>query len=102
MLEIDPRLILLNAADSVVVARCAIAEGETLQIEAEMIKLKTAITMGHKLARAPMLVGEKVLKHGAPIGSATQQISVGEHVHLHNMKSDYTPTYALTEKGEIA
>jgi hypothetical protein len=27
-----------------------------------------------------------------PIGSATRDIAVGEHVHLHNMKSDYIDT----------
>jgi len=32
------------------------------------------------------------------IGSATRDIAVGEHVHLHNMKSDYLPTYTR-EKG---
>jgi hypothetical protein len=43
-----------------------------------------------------------VLKYGVSIGSATADISLGEHVHLHNIKSDYTPTYALTEDGEVA
>ena len=35
------------------------------------------------------------MKYGAPIGSATAAIAAGEHVHVHNMKSDYTPTYQL-------
>jgi hypothetical protein len=34
-----------------------------------------------------------------PIGSATQDIAVGEHVHLHNMKSDYIQTFTL-ESGQ--
>ncbi|SFU18253.1 UxaA family hydrolase [Sedimentitalea nanhaiensis] len=102
MPAIDPRLIVLNTEDTVAVARCAIAAGEVLQIGTETITLGQAVTMGHKLARAPMQAGDKVLKYGVPIGSATQAIAVGEHVHLHNIKSDYTPTYALTDTGEIA
>ena len=35
-----------------------------------------------------------------PIGSATRDIEPGEHVHLHNMKSDYLPTYTL-EDGRL-
>jgi hypothetical protein len=38
-------------------------------------------------------VGEVVLKYGAPIGSMTEAAAVGAHVHLHNLKSDYIPTY---------
>jgi len=33
-----------------------------------------------------------------PIGSATRAIKAGEHVHLHNMKSDYIPTYTLEDE----
>ena len=46
--------------------------------------------------------GEKVLKYGAPIGSATRDIGQGEHVHLHNMRSDYLPTYTLDEENLYA
>lgn len=33
------------------------------------------------------------------IESATRAIEAGEHVHLHNMKSDYLPTYALEKRA---
>ncbi|HRJ73596.1 MAG TPA: SAF domain-containing protein [Terrimicrobiaceae bacterium] len=45
--------------------------------------------------------GEKILKYGVPIGSATCDIAFGEHVHLHNMKSDYLPTYTLETGREF-
>jgi hypothetical protein len=51
--------------------------------------------MGHKVALVPIAAGEKVCKYGAPIGSATRQIRPGEHVHTHNLASDYLPTYTL-------
>ena len=94
----DPRLILLDPADNVLVLRENIGGGETVLVTGQRIALKRGIAMGHKLARRPIAKGEKVLKYGAPIGSATRDIATGEHVHLDNLKSDYTPTYALSDK----
>jgi urease beta subunit len=34
-----------------------------------------------------MKEGDKVIKYGAVIGQATRPIRVGDHVHVHNMKS---------------
>jgi hypothetical protein len=42
--------------------------------------------------------GDKIIKFGVPIGSATKHIDIGEHIHLHNMKSDYLPTYTLSDE----
>jgi hypothetical protein len=41
-----------------------------------------------------------VIKYGVPIGSAIVEIEAGEHVHLHNMKSDYIPTFVLDNQFE--
>lgn len=98
----DDRLIVLAESDTVAVVRSAIAKGERLWIGGQEITLERAVTMGHKLARARMKPGDKVLKYGVSIGSVTEEIAVGAHVHLHNMKSDYTPTYALDSKGNVA
>ena len=51
--------------------------------------------LGHKLARRPIAPGEKVRKYGAPIGTATRAIAAGEHVHVHNLASDYTASISL-------
>ena len=53
--------------------------------------------LGHKLARRDIAAGEKIVKYDAPIGSATAAIRAGEHAHVHNIKSDYTPTYHLED-----
>ena len=97
----DDRLIILEPQDTIAVARCAISQDETLTIGGDEIVLKTAVSMGHKLAICPMKKGDKVLKYGVSIGSATHPIAIGDHVHMHNMKSDYTPTYALSEEGKV-
>ena len=98
----DDRLIILAATDTVAVVRCFIEAGTTLDVFGQPVTVQQAFTMGHKIAIRGMSVGDKVLKYGVSIGSATQAIAIGDHVHLHNMKSDYTPTYALTEDGEVA
>ena len=98
----DSRLIILSPDDTIAVARCGIDRGNDVMLAGQVVTLATAVSMGHKLALRAMKPGDKVLKYGVPIGSATVAIAVGDHVHLHNMKSDYTPTYALTEDGKIA
>ena len=58
---------------------------------------------GHKYAIKPIRKGENIIKYGQPIGHALLDISVGEHVHTHNVKTnlsgklDYTYTPEFTE-----
>ena len=58
------------------------------------------VPVGFKIARRAIAAGEKIVKWGAPIGSATRAIAEGEIVHLENMKSDYLPTYAEGHRHE--
>jgi hypothetical protein len=46
---------------------------------------------GNKLAAVPIAQGERIIKVGVPIGTATHPIESGEHVHSHNLRSDYIP-----------
>jgi hypothetical protein len=91
----DRRLLLLHPDDNVLVARAPIAAGEPIQIGNNGVTLARAMPLGHKLARRPIAAGEKVRKYGAPIGTATHAIAVGEHVHVHNLASDYTASISL-------
>ena len=43
---------------------------------------------GHKYAIRPIAANENVIKYGMPIGHATADIAVGEHVHVHNVKTN--------------
>ena len=93
----DGRLLLLDPRDNVFVLRAAIEAGETVMVEGAAVTVPARIGLGHKIARRPIARGDKALKYGAPIGSATRDIAAGEHVHTHNLKSDWTPTYSLEE-----
>ncbi len=95
--QTDARLLLLHEGDNVVVVTRRLRAGETVLVAGRMITLEQDLPLGHKLACHDIQAAAHVLKYGAPIGSATRHIAVGEHVHVHNNKSDYTPSYHLTD-----
>ena len=51
---------------------------------------------GHKYALRDIKAGENVVKYGSPIGHATCNISVGEHVHTHNVKTNLSGSLEYT------
>ena len=91
----DPRLLLLDPADTVLVVGIPFAGRETVVIDGAAVIVDGAVGRGHKVARRPIAVGEQVLKYGVSIGCATRPIAPGEHVHVHNLSSDYTATYVI-------
>jgi altronate dehydratase small subunit len=95
--DIDPRLLLLDERDNVLVAIARIRAGETVAIAGSRVTLPADLPIGHKIARRAIAAGDRIVKYGAPIGSATAPVAVGELVHVHNVKSDYTPTYHLQD-----
>lgn len=90
VIQLDPR-------DNVGVLARSVPAGGAVQVGDQVLVLSEALGLGHKLALRPIDAGMKILKYGASIGSATSAIRVGEHVHLHNIQSDYLPTHILTE-----
>jgi altronate dehydratase len=83
----------LSEKDNVAVALAALTPGETVRADATVVQSANHVPAGHKIALRPIALGEKVIKYGAPIGSATRAIAPGEHVHAHNLASDYLPTH---------
>ncbi len=52
------------------------------------IEVHADIPYGHKVAIRPIPEGEQVLKYGLSIGAATEDIAVGDYVHIHNVESN--------------
>jgi (2R)-sulfolactate sulfo-lyase subunit alpha len=48
---------------------------------------KMDVPIGHKIALKDIAEGDTVWKYGQDIGKAIAPISVGEHVHVHNVKT---------------
>jgi hypothetical protein len=88
------RLLLLASGDNVAVATVGFPAGAIATFDGGQVELIDAVPMGHKVAVVPIAAADKIVKYGCPIGSALRPIQPGEHVHTHNIKSDYLPTRA--------
>jgi len=95
---IDKRFVLLNKEDNVFVCCEKVASGKEVCFEDNMVKVNVDINVGHKIARNNLSKGDKIIKYGAPIGSTTEFIKFGEHVHMHNMRSDYISSHTRQNK----
>ena len=96
MLAPDNELLLwISERDNVYVLLRPLTEGTPFRVGDQTIVCEASLGLGHKIAACNIASGEKIIKYGAPIGSAIRDIRMGEHVHLHNIKSDYIPTYTL-------
>lgn len=51
------------------------------------ITIRDDIPFGHKVALAEIETSGDVIKYAEVIGVASRPISVGEHVHVHNVES---------------
>jgi len=90
-------VLLLAVGDNIAVACSALPAGTAREIAGARVVLKTNVDVGHKFAVRRIGKGERIVKYGAPIGSATRDIEPGEYVHTHNVASDYIPTFTLEE-----
>lgn len=93
----DARLLRLHSADNVLTVIATLEAGENIRLGGAVVVIAARLGIGHKVAARGIAAGERILKYGAPIGSATCAISAGEHVHTHNVQSDYIPTFARGE-----
>ena len=51
------------------------------------IKINQDIPIGHKLAIKKLNKDDTVIKYGAVIGRTIANIKVGDHLHVHNVKT---------------
>jgi (2R)-sulfolactate sulfo-lyase subunit alpha len=58
------------------------ADDQTISITA-----KDDIPIGHKLALKELATDDTVIKYGTDIGRVVAPIHVGEHLHVHNVKT---------------
>ena len=92
------KLIKLHALDNVLIVTDDIQAGEHLNHCGMDFYFPKPVGIGHKIAAVFIESGEKIIKYGVPIGSATTALQRGDHIHVHNMKSDYIPTYTYEKQ----
>lgn len=93
-------LILLNPSDNCYVITRDFSPGEVVDVEGGFWNVTVALSLGHKIARCPIKEGDTVMKLGVPIGEASTDIGMFEHIHLHNLRSQYIPTYERGDSSE--
>lgn len=78
----------MHPEDDVAVAVESVNPGDAVQLSngKEIVAL-SVIPFAHKIAIRSLEPGTPVRKYGEVIGAATKGIAVGEHVHIHNIKS---------------
>jgi len=91
------KAIVLDMNDNVASALMDLQAGERVKVykpggEIKEITLIQAIRLGHKFALENIAQGDDVIKSGMSMGSATQAIGQGEHVHTHNVSNEHDDT----------
>jgi len=82
------RILIIDPSDNVAVALEPAEKGNTLVLpDGREITALDAIPFAHKTAIVPLAEQAPVVKYGEVIGLTTRAINVGEHVHIHNMRS---------------
>lgn len=81
-------LIKLHATDNVVIAMRNIAADEVITIDDVQLHINEDVVKGHKIALTNISKDDNVVKYGAPIGFALQDIKQGDWVHTHTIKTN--------------
>ena len=82
-------LIRLADQDNVAVASRNVARGAVVSVDGEELTVRDPIPFAHKVALRPIAKDAQVFKYGVPIGRAKVAIEPGQHVPVHNVRSDY-------------
>jgi len=83
---VNPVLV-ISGADNVATALEPLDPGRIVDLGGTTVTIAEAIPRGHKVALRAIPAGERVIKYGSPIGSASSDIAAGTHVHTHNVAS---------------
>lgn len=82
------RAILVDPSDNVVTLVQPGTTGDWAVWDGGRVRLKEEIPIGHKVAIYDIPRKNTVMKYGASIGKATDNIRQGEWVHVHNVQSE--------------
>ncbi|WP_282173267.1 UxaA family hydrolase [Cytobacillus firmus] len=80
------RAIKVDKNDNVAVVVQDIKKGERVSVEGMNILSLQDIPVGHKMALQEIQKDDIVMKYNVPIGKAISDITIGEHVHIHNVE----------------
>lgn len=79
------KIVRVAVEDDVAVTLTDVAAGAVVAVGDDRIVVRDAVPAGHKFAVRAITAGAPVLRYRAPIGVASRDIAIGEHVHSHNV-----------------
>jgi altronate dehydratase small subunit len=85
------RAMIVHGTDKVATALSDLAAGDQVTLigvgNPGALTASQPVPFGHKIALIAIEKGEVIIKYGDVIGRATQRITPGQHVHIHNVES---------------
>jgi altronate hydrolase len=86
------KVLVLNPADNIAICLEDTPAGTVIDQDNLKLTITQKIPRGHKVASRAVTKGDGIIKYGERMGHATKDISVGEHVHTHNVLGDRLST----------
>lgn len=84
------KTVMMKPKDHVAIALeeipCGAVVNVACQDQSFTVELRDNIQFGHKFAVRSITQGEDIRKYGEVIGAAVCDITVGQHVHVHNLE----------------
>lgn len=83
----------IDEKDNVITAVSDLVKGEEVVVKFKgrdkRYTCNQDVPFGHKIAISDIPKDGRIFKYGEDIGSATQDIKIGDWVHVHNVRDDY-------------
>ena len=86
------KVLVLNPADNIAICLEDMPAGTVIDQDNLKLTITQKIPRGHKVASRAVTKGDGIIKYGERMGHATKDISIGEHVHTHNVLGDRLST----------
>jgi len=83
------KYIIIDSKDNCGTALDEIPQDSIVDLINKTIMINDLIPLGHKFAIMNIKKGDFVIKYGEVIGVSTEDISVGDWIHTHNIESYY-------------
>lgn len=94
-------IIKLSSTDNIGVCIQSLDKNQTVNLDDVKFSTKDIIPFGHKVALTEIGKNTPVIKYGQPIGIASKDINVGQHVHIHNVQYRSDLRFSTVDKKII-
>ncbi|RDY31029.1 UxaA family hydrolase [Lachnotalea glycerini] len=94
-------IIKIHPNDSVCVALKPLPKGGIIHVNGQKVILLEDVPQGHKFALKDIKKGEPVMKYGASIGLAKEDIMQGAWIHTHNVRTGLGEVLEYTYHPEV-